>query len=134
MKMYTLGHGFVPPGIHAGGMRYHGISPLVAALYKEKQIEARTYTQRQAFEAAITFARTEGIIPSPECSYAVRSVVDEALACKETNQQKCILFLLDGNNNLDLLTFKEFVEGAIKDEPFPDEAVRQALEKLPEVK
>ncbi len=134
LKMYTLGHSFVPPGIRAGGMRYHGISPLVSALYREKRIEARAYTQRQAFEAAITFARAEGIIPSPESSYAIRAVIDEALACKEREEPGCMLFLLDGNSNLDLVTFKDFVEGAIQDEPFPQEEVRLALERLPAVK
>jgi len=133
LKMYTLGHSFVPPGIRAGGMRYHGISPLVSALYREKQIEARTYAQRQAFEAAITFARTEGLIPSPEASYAVAAVIDEALACKQKKERKNILFLLNGNSNLDLAVFKDFVEGAIEDQPFPEETAQAALEELPEV-
>jgi tryptophan synthase beta chain len=133
LKMYTLGHSFVPPGIRAGGMRYHGISPLVSALYREKQIEAQSYTQRKAFEAAITFARTEGLIPSPEASYAVAAAIDEALACKQTKERKDILFLLDGNSNLDLTVFKDFVEGAIEDQPFPGENVQAALGKLPKV-
>ena len=133
LKMYTLGHSFVPPGIRAGGMRYHGISPLVSALYREKQIEARTYAQGKAFEAAITFARTEGLIPSPEASYAVAAVIDEALACKQTKERKNLLFLLDGNSNLDLAVFKDFVEGAIEDHPFPGEHVQAALEELPKV-
>ena len=133
LKMYTLGHSFVPPGIRAGGMRYHGISPLVSALYREKQIEAKTYTQRQAFDAAITFARSEGLIPSPESSYAVRAAIDEALACKQQNERKNILFLLDANSNVDLATFKDFVEGAIEDQPFHEEGVQTALKELPEV-
>lgn len=131
LKMYTLGHSFVPPGIRAGGMRYHGISPLISALYREKQIEARTYSQRQAFQSAITFARSEGVIPSPESAYAISAVTDEALACKESRQSRSILMLIDGNSNLDLAAFKDFVEGAVKDEPFPEEEVRRALEKLP---
>jgi len=133
LKMYTLGHSFVPPGIRAGGMRYHGISPLVSALYREKQIDAKTYTQRQAFEAAITFARAEGLVPSPETSYTVAAVVDEALTCKQKNERKNILFLLDANSNLDLAPFKDFVEGAVEDQPFQEENVKVALEKLPEV-
>ncbi|MDH5364886.1 MAG: TrpB-like pyridoxal-phosphate dependent enzyme, partial [Dehalococcoidia bacterium] len=133
LKMYTLGHSFVPPGIRAGGMRYHGISPLVSALYREKQIEAKTCAQRQAFEAAITFARTEGLIPSPEASYAVAAVIDEALTCKQKKERKNILFLLDGNSNLDLDAFKDFVEGAVEDQPFPEETAQAALEQLPEV-
>jgi tryptophan synthase beta chain len=134
LKMYTLGRSFVPPDIRAGGMRYHGISPLISALYSEKQIEAKTCKQKQAFEAAITFARTEGLIPSPESSYAVAAVIDEALACKQNREKKNILFLLDGNSNLDLATFKDFAEGAIEDETFSEENVQAALEKLPEVK
>jgi tryptophan synthase beta chain len=133
LKMYTLGHSFVPPGIRAGGMRYHGISPLVSALYREKQIEAKTYTQRQAFEAAITFARTEGLIPSPEASYAVAAVIDEALACKQNKERLNILFLLDGNSNLDLDAFKNFVDGALEDQPFPEETAQTALKQLPQI-
>jgi tryptophan synthase beta chain len=133
LKMYTLGHSFVPPGIRAGGMRYHGISPLVSALYREKQIEAKSYAQSKAFEAAIAFARTEGLIPSPEASYAVAAAIDEALACKQSKESKNILFLLDGNSNLDLTVFKDFVEGAIEDQPFPGENVQAALDKLPQL-
>ena len=133
LKMYTLGHGFVPPGIRAGGMRYHGISPLVSALYREKQIEARTCTQRQAFEAAVAFARAEGIIPSPESSYAIKIVVDEALACKEGKESRTILFVLSGNSNIDTGTFKDFLEGSVEDQPFLEQQSDQALQQLPEV-
>ena len=128
LKMYTLGHSFVPPGIRAGGMRYHGISPLISALYREKQIEAKAYTQRQAFEAAITFARTEGLVASPETSYALAAVIDEGLKCKRQNERKNILFLLDASSNLNLSSFKDFVEGAIEDQPFPEKRVQEALE------
>jgi tryptophan synthase beta chain len=133
LKMYTLGHGFVPPGIRAGGMRYHGISPLVSALYREKQIEARICTQRQAFEAAVAFARAEGLVPSPESSYAIKVVVDEALACKEKNERKNILFVVNGNSNLDIATFKDFLEGAVEDQHFAEDQVQAALERLPSV-
>jgi len=133
LKMYTLGHSFVPPGIRAGGMRYHGMSPLVSALYREKQIEAKTYTQLQAFEAAVAFARAEGLIPSPESSYAVKAVLDEALTFKQRNERKNILFLLDGNSNLDLATFKNFADGTLEAEPFPEERAQAALEQLPKV-
>lgn len=133
LKMYTLGHSFVPPGIRAGGMRYHGIAPLVSVLYREKQIEAKTYTQQQAFKAAVTFARSEGLVASPETSYALAAVLDEALKCKEKNEPKNILFLLDASSNLDLATFKDFVEGALEDQPFPEEYVQAALQQLPEV-
>lgn len=133
LRMYTLGHGFVPPGIRAGGMRYHAVSPLISALYREKQIEARAYTQRQAFEAALSFARAEGFIPSPESSYALKAVVDEALACKERKERKNILFVLSGNTNLDIVTFKDFIEGAVEDQPFIEEQVQAALRGLPAV-
>lgn len=133
LKMYTLGHGFVPPDIRAGGMRYHGISPLISALYREKHIEARTCTQCQAFESAVSFARAEGFIPSPESSYALKTVIDEAQACRESKERKNILFLISGNSNLDIDTFKDFLEGAVEDHPFMEEQVRAALEQLPEV-
>ncbi len=134
LKMYTLGHGFIQPGICAGGMRYHGISPLVSALYREKQIEAKMYTQHQAFEAAVAFARVEGVIPSLESSYAVKAVLDEALVCKERKERKTILFVLDANSYLDLGTFKDFLEGSIEAEPFWEERVQSALEQLPQTK
>jgi tryptophan synthase beta chain len=133
LKMYTLGHSFVPPGIRAGGMRYHGISPLISALYREKKIEARSYTQRQALEAGIAFARAEGLIPSPECAYAVRAVLDEAATCRQSKEHKNILFLLDANSNFDLAVFKDFVDGAVEDQPFPDQEVQAALGHLPEL-
>ena len=133
LKMYTLGHSFVPPGIRAGGMRYHGVSPLVSSLYKEKQLETKTYTQGQALEAGVAFARAEGIVPSPETSYAVKAVVDEALGCRERKERKNILFMVDANSNLDLGTMKDFLEGMLEDQPFPEEQVRAALERLPHV-
>lgn len=133
LKMYTLGHSFVPPGIRAGGMRYHGMSPLVSALYREKQIEARICTQRQAFDSAVAFARAEGFVPSPESSYTLKAVLDEALACKERKERKNILFVLSGNSNLDIATFKDFLEGAIEDQPFLEDQVQAALEQLPQM-
>jgi len=133
LKMYTLGHSFVPPGIQAGGMRYHGMSPLISALYREKHIEAMICTQRQAFEAAVSFARAEGFIPSPESSYALKVVVDEALACKERKERKNILFLLSGNSNLDIVTYKKFLKGAIEDQPFMEDQVNAALQELPTI-
>jgi tryptophan synthase beta chain len=133
LKMYTLGHGFIPPGIRAGGMRYHGISPLISALYREKQIEAKLYTQGQAFEAGVAFAKAEGFVCSPESSYAVKAVTDEALACREKNERKNILFVLSTNSNLDLVVFKDFLEGAVADQPLLDDKVQSALEELPQV-
>jgi tryptophan synthase beta chain len=133
LKMYTLGHSFMPPGIRAGGMRYHGISPLISALYREKQIEAKVYTQGQAFEAAVAFAQAEGFVCSPESSYAVKAVADEALACREKNERKNILFVLSTNSNLDLVVFRDFLEGAVADQPFLEAQMQSALEKLPQV-
>lgn len=133
LKMYTLGHSFVPPGIRAGGMRYHGISPLISALYREKQIEAKAYSQRQAFEAAITFARTEGLVASPETAYALAAVIDEGLKCKKQNERKNILFLLDASSNLDLSSFKDFIEGAMKEQTLHEQQIQEALKNLPKL-
>ena len=133
LQMYTLGNSYIPPGISAGGMRYHGISPLVSALYREKQIKAQSYTQRQAFEAGITFARSEGFVPSPESSYTIKAVIDQALACKEKKERKNILFLLSTNSNLDIATFKDFLEGAVEDKYIMEEQVEDALDKLPQI-
>ncbi|MDP2720340.1 MAG: TrpB-like pyridoxal phosphate-dependent enzyme [Dehalococcoidia bacterium] len=134
LKMYTLGHSFVPPGISAGGMRYHGISPLISALYREKRIEARSYSQKRAFEAAVMFARAEGLIPSPESSYAVAAVIDEANACKEKKERKNILFLLDASGNLEFTTYREYIRDGVEEHPFHEDQVAAALEKLPEVR
>lgn len=131
-KMYTLGRKFLLPGLRAGGMRYHGISPIISAMYRENEIETRTCTQRQAFEAAVGFARAEGIVPSPESAYAVRAVAEEALACKEKGERRNILFVLTGNGSLDVAVFKDFIEGAIEDQPFPEEDVAGALSELDE--
>ena len=130
LKMYTLGHNLIPPDIRAGGMRYHGVSPLISALYREKQIEVKTYTQRQALQAAIAFARTEGVIPSLECSYAVKAVIDEALACKRKKEPKNILFVLDANN-IELAAYKDFLRGEVEDQPLSEEQIQAALEDLP---
>ena len=132
-KMYTLGHSFVPPGIKAGGMRYHGISPLVSAMYREKRIEAKSYSEHQALEAAITFAQTEGFVPSPESAYAVKAAIDEALACKARKERKNILFLINAHSNLEIDLFKRFLEGTVEEHPFQESQVQTALEKLPQV-
>ena len=133
LKMYTLGRGFVPPGGQAGGIRFHGLSPLVSALYRDKRIEARTYAQHEAFQAAIDFARCEGYIPSPESAYAIKAVVDEANACRERGEGKDILFVLNASGNLELDTYAEFVNGNLEDETFPEAMVNAALDQLPDV-
>jgi tryptophan synthase beta chain len=133
LKMYTLGHGFVPPGIRAGNMRYHGVSPLISALYREQKIEAKSYRQHQAFEAAISFARAEGMIPSPESAYAIKAAMDEALSCKDKNESKNILFVVDANSNLDLETFRDFVDGSLETMPSPEKEIQEALTNCPAI-
>ncbi len=114
LKMYTLGHDFVPDPIHAGGLRYHGAAPLVSFLYEQKLIEAVAYDQKEIFEAALTFAKAEGIIPAPESAHAIKAVLNEADKCKQTGEKKVILFNLSGHGLLDLGAYEEFLEGKIK--------------------
>ena len=116
MPMYTLGHDFVPPPIHAGGLRYHGDSPLVSALVRDGRMEAVAYPQGKVFEAAVQFARVEGRIPAPECGHAIRAAVDEALAAKETGEEKVILFNYCGHGFLDLSAYDDYRAGRLVDE------------------
>jgi tryptophan synthase beta chain len=116
MQMYTLGHDFVPPPIHAGGLRYHGDSPLVSALVRDGRMEAVAYPQGKVFEAAVQFARTEGKIPAPECGHAIRAVIDEALAAKETGEERVILFNYCGHGFLDLSAYDDFNNGRLPEE------------------
>ncbi len=133
MMMYTLGHDFVPPGIHAGGLRYHADSPLVCQLYHDKLIEAIAYGQTACFEAAVTFAKSEGIIPAPESSHAIRGAIDEALKAKEEGRQKTIFFNLSGHGYLDLTAYADYLGGKLEDYAYPDELIKEALKKLPVV-
>ena len=114
LMMHTLGHDFVPDPIHAGGLRYHGASPIVSFLLKEKVIEARAYEQVPVFEAAIIFAKNQGIIPAPESAHAIKAVFDEALKCKETGEEKVILFNLSGHGLFDMSAYDDFMSGKIK--------------------
>lgn len=132
--MYTLGHDFMPPGIHAGGLRYHGASSLVSQLYHDGLIEAKAYGQQKCFAAAVQFARSEGIIPAPESSHAIRAAIDEALACKESGQAKTILFCLSGNGYLDLPSYEKYLSGDLEDIEYPDSRIADSLEKLPVIK
>ncbi|MDI6712156.1 MAG: TrpB-like pyridoxal phosphate-dependent enzyme [Anaerosomatales bacterium] len=118
IMMYTLGHDFVPAGIHAGGLRYHGDSPLVSALVKSGDIEAVAVHQTACFEAAVTFARAEGILPAPESSHAIRVAIDEALAAKEAGQDKTILFNLSGHGHFDLSAYEAYLAGRLQDYDF----------------
>ncbi len=115
IKMHTLGHDFVPPPIHAGGLRYHGDAPLVCKLYDLGYISAVAYKQTEVFEAAVTFARTEGIVPAPESSHAIKKAIDEALRCKETGEEKVILFNLSGHGYFDLSAYDSYLSGELED-------------------
>jgi tryptophan synthase beta chain len=131
IKMYTLGHDFVPPGIHAGGLRYHGASPLLSHLLQLGQIEARAYTQVPVFDAALKFAQTEGILPAPESSHAIRAAVDEALAAKEEGRQRTILFCLSGHGHFDLSAYENYLTGKLQDYEYPGQDVAKAMEGIP---
>jgi tryptophan synthase beta chain len=132
-KMYTLGHDFVPPGIHAGGLRYHGASPLVSQLLAAGQIEARSYPQTPCFEAAVLFARTEALVPAPESSHAIRGAIDEALKAKEEQKERVILFGLSGHGQLDMSAYDAFLSGHLEDFEYPGERIRESLARLPKV-
>jgi tryptophan synthase beta chain len=130
-KMYTLGSGFVPNSIHAGGLRYHGMSPILSKLYHEKYIdEARAVTQSSVFEAAVRFTRAEGILPAPESAHAIRIAIDEALRCKETGESKSILFGLSGHGNFDLSAYINYNEGKIVDYIPTDEELEKGFASL----
>jgi tryptophan synthase beta chain len=131
MKMYTLGHTFMPPGIHAGGLRYHAMAPLICHLYAEGQIEARAYTQNPCFEAAVLFAKTEGIVAAPESSHAIRAAVDEALAAREAGERRVIIFNLSGHGFLDLQAYDDYLAGRLVDDSYPAEKVQAAMAELP---
>lgn len=132
-KMYTLGHDFMPPGIHAGGLRYHGASPLVSQLLAAGVIEAKAVHQLACFDAAVLFSRTEGIIPAPESSHAIRGAVDEALQAKEEGKEKTILFNLSGHGHVDMTAYDDFFAGKLTDYEYPTEAIRESLSHLPKV-
>ncbi|RCX28269.1 TrpB-like pyridoxal phosphate-dependent enzyme [Thioalbus denitrificans] len=133
MLMYTLGHDFMPPGIHAGGLRYHGDSPLVSQLYKEGYLEAQAVSQIATFEAGVTFARAEGIVAAPESCHAIRAAMDEALRCKETGEAKTILFTLSGHGHFDMASYDKYFAGELEDYDYPEQAIHDALERLPKV-
>lgn len=133
LMMYTLGHDFVPPGIHAGGLRYHADAPLVCQLYHDGLIEAVACGQTSVFAAAITFAKSEGIIPAPESSHAIKVAIDEAIRCREEGKEKTILFNLSGHGYLDLAAYADYLSGKLEDYEYPEEKIKEALSKLPEV-
>jgi tryptophan synthase beta chain len=133
LKMHTLGHTFIPARIHAGGLRYHGMAPLVSHLYEHGLIEAIALPQTKVFEGAVLFARAEGIIPAPESAHAVRAAIDEARRCAETGEEKAILIGLSGHGHFDLAAYEAYLAGKLEDYEYPEEAVQQALAELPKV-
>ncbi len=132
MPMYTLGHDFVPPPVHAGGLRYHGDSPLVCSLVRAGLVEPRAYRQNETFEAAVRFARAEGIIPAPEPAHAIRAVIDEADRARETGEQRVILFGLCGHGHFDLSAYDAYLAGELEDPEFSEADMNAALARLPE--
>jgi tryptophan synthase beta chain len=132
-KMHTLGHDFIPEPIHAGGLRYHGMSPIVSLLKDHGDIEARSVHQRASFAAGIQFARAEGILPAPEPTHAIRVAIDEALDAKARGEEKVILFNLCGHGHFDLSAYEKYLNGTLEDYEYPAEAVAAALERLPNV-
>jgi tryptophan synthase beta chain len=134
VKMYTLGHGFIPPPIHAGGLRYHGMAPIICHLHKLGFIEAQAVPQTKVFEAGVQFARTEGIITGPEPCHDLRVAIDEALKCKEEGKSKTILIAHSGHGHFDLAAYDAYLSGKLVDYAYPEEEVRKAMLELPEVK
>ena len=133
VKMYTLGHSFMPPGIHAGGLRYHGMAPMVSLGKKLGLIEAAAYHQVECFDAAKLFAETEGIIPAPETSHAIRSAIVEAIRCRETGREECILFNLSGHGICDLGSYDRYLNGELEDYAYPQTKIEEALAELPTI-
>jgi tryptophan synthase beta chain len=133
MKMHTLGHDFIPDPIHAGGLRYHGMSPLISHLKEEGMLEAIAKTQRECFAAGIQFARAEGIVPAPEPTHAIAAAIEEALRCKESGESKVILTALCGHGHLDLPAYDAYLSGSMQDDALSDAAIEAATASLPQV-
>lgn len=134
LAMHTLGHNFMPSPIHAGGLRYHGMAPLVSYLRHIGMLEARALQQKEVFEAAVTFARTQGTIPAPETAHAVKAAIDEALRCKETGKEEVILFNFSGHGHFDMTSYEKYFEGNLTDYDLPQEVLERALAELPPLK
>ncbi len=133
VKMHTLGHSFVPPAIHAGGLRYHGMAPSLCSLYDAGLIEAVAVRQKPTFQAALDFTRAEGILPAPESAHAVRAAIDEALDAKEKGERRVILFNLSGHGHFDLGAYQQYLAGKLEDFEYPAAAVQEAMADLPQV-
>jgi len=133
IKMFTLGHTFVPVGIHAGGLRYHGVAPALSVLVQSGIVQPVAYPQTAVFEAAVLFARSEGIVPAPESAHAIRAAVDEAIRCREEGVRRTIVFNLSGHGHFDMAAYDEYLAGRLQDYAYPEEKVREALQVLPQV-
>ena len=132
-KMYTLGSDFIPSANHAGGLRYHGMSSVLSQLYDDGLMEAVSVKQSEVFEAAEYFARTEGILPAPESSHAIRAAIDEAVKCKETGEEKTILFGLTGTGYFDMVAYEKFHDGKMEDYIPTDAELKISRDKLPQI-
>ncbi|HBC58404.1 MAG TPA: TrpB-like pyridoxal phosphate-dependent enzyme [Gammaproteobacteria bacterium] len=133
MKMYTLGHDFMPPGIHAGGLRYHGDSPLVSQLHHEGLISAVAIPQLETFQAGVLFAQSEGIVPAPESTHAIAATIREAKRCIDTGENKTLLFNLSGHGHFDMTAYDRFFDGSLEDFEYPEEAIKASLAHLPNI-
>lgn len=133
MKMYTLGHDYMPSASHAGGLRYHGMSSTLSELLAQGLMEATSVTQTQVFDAARTFARTEGILPAPESAHAIRVAMDEAMKCKATGEKKRIVFGLTGTGYFDMYAYQRFNDGEMKDYIPTDAELEESFAKIPQV-
>lgn len=133
LKMYTLGHGFIPPPVHAGGLRYHGMAPIICHLLNLGLVEARAVHQLGTFQAGVDFARSEGIISAPESDHAIRATIDEAIKCRESGEAKTILLALSGHGHVDMAAYQAFFAGKLEDYPYPQDKIEQALRDLPQV-
>jgi tryptophan synthase beta chain len=130
--MYTLGHDFVPPPLHAGGLRYHGDSPLLCGLVKAGLVDAVAYRQNETFESAVRFARTEGLLPAPEPAHAIRATIEEAEAAREAGESRVILFGLCGHGHFDMSAYDAYLSGTLEDIEFSEADMEAALARLPD--
>ena len=133
VKMYTLGHTFMPAGIHAGGLRYHGMAPSLSALYNAGYIEAVAVPQIKTFEAAVMFTKAEGILPAPESAHAIRGAIDEALEAKEKGEKRVILFNLSGHGHFDMLAYQQYLSHSLIDYEHPHSSIEEAIKSVPQV-
>jgi tryptophan synthase beta chain len=133
-KMHTLGSTFTPPGFHAGGLRYHGMAPMVSHLKELGLIEARAYQQTAVFESGVQFARAEGILPAPEANHAVKGAIDEAIRCREEGASRAILFNLCGHGHFDMQAYMDYFAGKLEDRSYDERELAMALAGLPSVK